>query len=114
MDYFDNAWYEGEQINANTGMPNYGGAQTTSVDASGNVQPFGHLQRLADKLVGGVLTAAESAIDEALNPADIAQPVPGQLSFLPQELSTYVNRNMATIAIAGIVFLLVLFLSVRR
>lgn len=100
-------------VNANTGMPVTVEGQTTTLDPSGNAQPFGHLARLGDKLVGSVLFAAEAALDDAMNPDDVAKPAPQSATFLPQNLATYINRNVGVAAIGGIVLLLV-FMFARR
>lgn len=110
----DNFW-NGDQmpINANTGMPVSVEGQVTNLDPSGNAQPFGHLQRLSDKLIGSVLFAAEAALDDAMNPDDVAKPAPQSASFLPQSLATYVNRNIGVVVI-GTIILLLGFLFARR
>lgn len=110
----DNYW-NGEimPINANTGMPVSVEGQVTTLDPSGNAQPFGHLQRLSDKLLGSVIFAAEAALDDAMNPDDVAKPAPQTASFLPQGLATYVNRNMGVVAIGAIILLLGLIFARR-
>lgn len=111
----ENFW-NGEElpINANTGMPVSVEGQVTNLDPSGNAQPFGHLQRLSDKLVGSVLFAAEAALDDAMNPDDVAMPAPQSAAFLPQSLATYVNRNMGVVVIGAIILLLGLLFVHRR
>lgn len=104
-----------QQINANTGMLVTVEGQTTVSDAEGDAVPYGHLSRLADKLIGGVETSIDLALDAAINKRSITVPVSGQSSLLPQNIASFVQRNITGIIIASVAGLFALLvLSYRR
>lgn len=82
-------------------------------ETPGYTEPFNHFQRLADKLFGAVElnmdnALAQARLQKARDDAQMRQ-VTGQIAVLPQDVSSWLQRNSATIfsiaVLAAIFFL---------
>lgn len=92
--------YTGDQPNINSGFAVTVEGQTTSTLPGGDAIPFGHLQRLADKLYGAVEMNIDAAIAESSYDADITQRVgTPSATLVPQSIGAWIERNSVMVTI---------------
>lgn len=97
--------YTGDQPNINTGFDVTVEGQTTSTLPGGDAIPFGHLQRLADKLYGAVEMNIDAAIAESSYDADITQRVgsPSSAGLVPQSVGAWFERNSGLVSMLSVI-----------